>query len=98
MNTSINNSNFWNFAEFNRFGIMCTTITVQSCLGGIAVCYLLQLNDALAYVFLTLVTIASMGANAMAIAQVPIKWMLGTFIGAVISTLFILITSLVLLH
>ena len=90
-------SEFWNQVEFNRFGIMCATVTLQSCLGGIAVCYLLQLSDVLAYVFLAVVTAASMGSNALAIAQVPVKLMIYGFVSAFVSTVLILISSLILL-
>ncbi len=87
----------WDELEFNRFGFMCVSITSQSCLGGIAVCFLLQLEKPLSFVFLTLVTIVSMLSNSMAIAQLPIKWVVNMFITAVVVTLITLITSLILL-
>ena len=83
----------WEKLEFNRFGFMCVSITFQSCLGGVAVCFLLQLEQVFALTFLTLITSVTMLSNSVAIAQLPIKWVVKMFFSAVIITSIILILT-----
>lgn len=66
-------------AEFNRFGIMAMTLIIQSCLGSIAVCYISSWDSAAGLVLLGLVAAFTMGANAIAIVQAPMKWVIWSF-------------------
>ncbi len=87
----------WREIDYNRFGLMCVSITFQSCLAGVAVCFLLQLERQIALVFLSIVTIVTMLSNSMAIAQLPVKWVAKMFTSAVIITIFIMVVTYLLL-
>jgi len=87
----------WEKVEYNRFGLMCVSITFQSCLGGVAVCFLLQLEQMYASTFLTLVTSVTMLSNSMAIAQLPMRWVVKMFFSAVFTTLIIMFLTYILI-
>jgi hypothetical protein len=63
--------------EQTRFGWMAIYITIQSCLGSIAVAYILQ-NHA-SDLMLAICAMLTMAANAIFIAQAPGKWCLAIF-------------------
>lgn len=75
--------------ENARFGWMTIYITAQSCLGAIAVMYVLQnnAND----ILLSISAAITMASNALFIAQAPGKWCLITFyLSVLINALIIL--------
>ena len=76
---NINRKSFVERMEFNRFGVISFTLTVQSCLGALAAHAILQLPDHLITIPLLLVTMLVMIANALVIAQAEMKWILNAF-------------------
>ena len=92
-----NNKEYWERVEQNRFGLLPILITAQSCLGSVAVCYICGLEDTpLQTTLLLLVAAVTMGANGVAIAQAPMKWVvLGTVLCGITSA-FSLIVALLL--
>lgn len=63
--------------ESNRFGIMAVTITLGSCWASVAAMLLLNGNH---FWMLYPCTITAMGANALAIAQAPFRWVIWSFL------------------
>jgi len=88
-----NSSEYWKRVEFNRFGLLPILITVQSCLGSIAVCYACELDEHLQVAFLMPVAVVTMASNATAIAQAPMKWVVFGFILSVIVSTSVIIIS-----
>jgi len=88
-----NNKEYWESVEQKRFGLLPILLTAQSCLGSVAVCYISQLEeDSLQTLLLILVAAVTMGANGVAIAQAPMKWVVfGALLCAVISTLALVV-------
>jgi hypothetical protein len=80
--------------EINRFGAMTLMITAQSCLGSVAVMYILKLDNV---VMLATVAVVTMASNAMFIAQAEAKYCLITFYMSIIVNTVLLILALLLL-
>ena len=59
------------------FGLIAMTISVGSCLGGIAAMHVLQAHAPIWQ--LALVMLCAMANLVAAIGQTPVKWVLGTF-------------------
>lgn len=90
INTSINPTKIVNWVQQSRFAFMATSITLGSAWGSVAVYYILSYR--MAFIFLIISTIFTMGANAIAIAQAPAKWVAGsTVLALIINTLIILV-------
>ncbi len=70
---------FWNTLEFNRYGISPVLLLLQSCLGSIAVCYVLALPYDKQLLPLILISVSTMLANAGIISLMPMKWNLRLF-------------------
>ena len=68
--------------EFNRFGIMTLTITAGSCWASIAAMLILK-NESPVWQLSVCASLA-MAANAIAIAQLPFKWVIWSFILSVV--------------
>lgn len=81
-----------NAFEFNRFALMAILITFQSCLGSVTAMLSLQQDN---YITLAIVAAATMGANAVFIAQGTAKTCLAFFYGTVVINL-VLITLLLI--
>lgn len=79
--------------EFNekRFASMTWMITVQSCLGSIAVMYILMQPNIL---LLSICAIITMASNAAFISQAPAKWCLSLFYSSIIINSLLLIFGL----
>lgn len=91
-----NNQDYWEAVEHNRFGLLPILLTVQSCLGSIAVCYISGLEDQIQVVLLSVVAGVTMGANGAAIAQAPMKWvMLGFFLCLITSSIALTIALII---
>lgn len=92
-----NNEEYWEGVEQKRFGLLPVLLTAQSCLGSVAVCYICGLEETpLQTTLLILVAAVTMGANGIAIAQAPMKWVvLGSVLCGIVST-FSLIVALLL--
>lgn len=85
-----NDSQFWEEMEFYRFSIMMFTITFGTALASIAIYYLFELNQSSYFIPVAIVSFFAMGANAAAIAQSPLKWVVSIFTSSVVlSVLFI---------
>ena len=81
---------FFKKAEFSYYGIMSMVVLIGSCWGSIAAMMIFKNNAPIWE--LALVIAGTMGANAAAIAQAPIKWLLSVAAGsAVVNTLLILV-------
>lgn len=82
--------------EFNRYVLMAHTLVIQSCAGSVAVYYIMHLKGTSGTILLCLMTAITMGANAIAIAQGPMKLVLKmcllTILFALLSILYILLT------
>lgn len=86
--------NFIEQAEFNRFGIMAMTLIIQSCLGSVAVCYISSWDNTTGLVLLALVAAFTMGANAIAIVQAPMKWVIWSFTSASLISIVVTLIAL----
>jgi len=80
--------------EESRFAAMTILLTLQSCIGSIAVMFALQ-HDAV--VQLCLSAAVTMGANSLFIAQGPAKWCLGSFYISIIVNLIIIFFNVLVL-
>ncbi len=67
--------------EESRFAAMTILLTLQSCIGSIAVMFALQQE---AIIQLCLSAVVTMGANSLFIAQGPAKWCIGSFYVSII--------------
>ena len=77
-------------AEFGYFGIMSMVILIGSCWGAIAAMMIFQNHAPIWEVGVAIA--ATMAANAAAIGQAPVKWLINLFIASMlINTLLILI-------
>lgn len=85
---------FWKELEFYRFSIMMFTITFSTCIGSIAVYYLFEQKPSIYFVPLSVVVLLSMASNAAAIAQTPIKWVIGMFLIASLTSFSLIIFAL----
>lgn len=91
----LNDQKFWDEVEFYRFSIMMITITFGTCIASIAVYYILKPHPFDFFIPLLLITLLAMASNTAAIAQSPIKWVVGTFgLSTVFSILVILYSIL----
>ena len=90
----INKLNHWmDNMENNRFGIMAVTITLGTCWASVAVLLELGMDVSINQLFLS--TVVAMGANAFAIAQMPMRWVLWSFmINIIVNTVLITINLL----
>ena len=77
--------------EFNRYVIMAHTLVIQSCAGSVAVYYIMHLDDVISTVLLSLMAAITMGANAVAIAQGPMKTVIGMCLLTVITSILVII-------
>lgn len=76
--------------EFSYFGLIASTITIGSIIGGIAAMYVLQNNAPIWQ--LALCMTGAMANNVSAIGQAPTRWVTNIFIGnLVLQTLLILV-------
>ncbi|MCH2197407.1 MAG: hypothetical protein MK081_01385 [Flavobacteriales bacterium] len=85
-------SDFWDKMEFNRYGIMVIAILLQSCLGAIAVMYTLHSESPQDFALFLTVVAVGVTANALCIAQAPIKmltWASGASVAISILTILI---------
>lgn len=74
--------------EKNRFGVMALMLTAQSCIGGVAAMFIMQ--NGMNVVELCIISMLTMGANAVMIAQANAKTCLAAFyFTTIISTIFI---------
>ena len=90
-----NNEEYWESVESNRFGLLPILLIAQSCLGSVAVCYISGLEATLQVTLLILVASVTMGANGIAIAQAPMKWVVfGSILCGVVSTSALIIALL----
>lgn len=80
--------NFWDKMEFYRFSIMGFTITFGTCLSSIAVLYLFDFKQINYFIPLSIVTIFTMGSNAAAISQSPLKWVVSIFLMSILVSIF----------
>lgn len=80
--------------EFNRYVIMAHTLVIQSCAGSVAVYYIMHLEGTLSTVLLSLIAAITMGANAVAIAQGPMKAVVGMCLLTVVSSLLVVLYAL----
>ena len=86
---------YWEEIEFQRYGIMPISITAQSCLGSIAVGYLLAMQNMDHLVFVSIVAMVTMCANAIVIAQQPMKLVLGSFVISMLVSFILLLMALI---
>lgn len=80
--------------EESRFGAMTVMMTAQSCLGSVAVMYILKVDNV---IMLATVAVVTMASNAMFIAQAEAKYCLYTFYASVIVNTILLIATLLIL-
>ena len=78
--------------SYYRYGVIALTLTFGSCLGSVAV--LLILKNSTSEIGLILTAIFTMFANAMAIAQAPMKTIVYSFVGSVLVNLCLILTYL----
>ena len=90
------NQDYWEMVEHNRFGLLPILLTIQSCLGSIAVCYISELEELPQIILLSLVAAVTMGANGAAIAQAPMKWVVLGLILCIITSTSGLIDALII--
>ena len=90
------NPDYWSAVEHNRFGLLPILLTIQSCLGSVAVCYISGLEEQSQVILLSIVAAVTMGANGAAIAQAPMKWVVFGFILCVITSTIALITAILI--
>ena len=94
-NTLSLSSRYYQFIEsikFSYYGIITMTMTIGSCLGGIAAMYVLQ-NDAPLWQ-LALTVMISMANNVAAISQASMKWVANIFILNVVINAILIIANL----
>ena len=78
--------------KFSYYGIITMTMTIGSCLGGIATMYVFQ-NDAPLWQFVLAVGI-SMANNVAAISQASMKWVVNIFmLNVIINSILIIANS-----
>jgi len=70
------------------------TITAQSCLGSVGVFFVFGLSTDMQEIPLLLLALITMGANATAIAQAPARFVLGSFILSVITSIAVIVYAL----
>lgn len=78
--------------EFNRFALMAILITFQSCLGSVTAMLSLQQDN---YFTLAVIAAATMGANAVFIAQGSAKMCLIFFYATLVINLVLLLSLIV---
>lgn len=83
-----NDIHFWEEMEFYRFSIMMFTITFGTALASVAIFYLFELQNSSYFVPVAIVSLFAMGANAAAIAQSPLKWVVTIFTSSVFLSIF----------
>ncbi len=88
-----NNAQYWKEMEFYRFSIMMFTITFGTCIASIAVFYLFELKNINYFIPVSIVALLAMGANAAAIAQSPLKWVISIFLSSVLVSIFFIFYS-----
>jgi len=81
---NFNNPQYWQEMEFYRFSIMMFTITFGTALSSISIYYLFELKQDVYDIPVALVALFAMGANASAIAQSPLKWVVGIFLSSIV--------------
>jgi len=88
----VNTVNFLENLNFNRYSIMALGMLIHCCTAGIAI---YELFKYIPYEFqlLPLATIAVLcaGANAIAIAMAPIKWVIGGFLISLAASLMVIL-------
>lgn len=80
-------SDFWKYAEFNRFGIICVLLIVVACLGGLAAATAIQRST----LQLVLVAIPVMTVESLILSVMPMRFI---FIASIVS---VIISSLIML-
>lgn len=80
-------SEFWKYAEFNRFGIICVLLIVVACLGGLAAATAIQRSTS----ELVLVAIPVMTVEALILSVMPMRYI---FIASIVS---VVISSLIMI-
>ncbi|MBL6662474.1 MAG: hypothetical protein ISP71_00075 [Flavobacteriales bacterium] len=83
-----NDNHFWERMEFYRFSIMMFTITFGTALASVALYYLFELQNSAYFIPVAIVSFFAMGANAAAIAQSPLKWVVTIFTSSVFLSIF----------
>lgn len=84
--TSSRLASFYQKAEQSRLGYLAIIVTAQSLIGFVAICYISELPGEFETVLLSSVAATTMAANALLIAQAPMKYVLqGTVISVVTS-------------
>ncbi|MEM7162705.1 MAG: hypothetical protein AAF487_09740 [Bacteroidota bacterium] len=83
----------WEELERQRFGLMSLSLIAQSCLGSVAAFYLFGLGLSEYIVEFSIVLLFNLGANVIAIAQLPIKWVICSFIGSILVSTFMIISA-----
>lgn len=83
-----NDPSFWEEMEFYRFSIMMFTITFGTALASVSIYYLFELKQSTYFIPVAIVAFFAMGANASAIAQSPLKWVVSIFTSSVILSIF----------
>lgn len=90
-------TSLWESIEFNRYGIMTVALLVQSCIGGFAAMYCLQLDPPYALVSLSIVAFFAMAANAAAIGQASMKWIVGSSIVSILVSIIVAIGAMIVI-
>ena len=80
--------------EFNRYVIMAHTLVIQSCAGSVAVYFIMHLEGTVSTVMLSAIATITMAANSVAIAQGPMKAVVGMCLLTVVSSAFVVIYAL----
>ncbi len=78
--------------NFNRYSIMSLGMLIHCCTAGIAIYELFKFvpND-FQLIPLAVVAMACMGANALAIAIAPIKWVIGGFLISLATSIMVIL-------
>ena len=91
----LKSQSFWDEMEEKRFGVLPLSITAQSCIGSVAVGFLLQLEKDQMLIPLIVVACVNMTANAITIAQTSMRSILymcvGTFVVSIAAVLYSLL-------
>lgn len=90
----LRNENLWESLEFSRFAIMSFTIIVGTAISSIALFCLLILKRNDFFIPMMLISTFAMASNAAAIAQSPIKWVIGLFFASLTVSVLVVLYSL----
>lgn len=84
----------WEFIETQRFGAMPFILLIQSCFGSVAVCAIFGLGGNQVDIPLFIVSLVTILANGICIAQAPMKQVVGSFVVSMLVSLIALIYAL----